>query len=408
MKIDDLLRRRAGELRMAYTKPALQSPPAPTRGFRIRVALAAALTVILLAVPIALFRSGNGNSLGQPETEPPGSRQETTTPPTSIPSTTAGLIEDVAPPVGIEGPYPHSANTDTDSEELATTFGDPIATPARRLLQRSFAGITFRLSERPSEAGRCLEVTAVVNDVVHSRGGTCDLFGNPSSTAWDLERPIRFSVNDKDLVVFFGRAGSDVATVRVTGPVDVADTQVSEAWLAVSEVAGELPEIVVASYAPDGSLLMSEAVPMEPVHTGGPLKSATLLDVDGLLAELQIAGATAARVPTANVLGSPFDGGEPSRVCVNGYTLMVYEYHEEAFAKWDSRDITAEGQLPGPGVSPADEWGGTPRFFAAGRLIVLHLNNDPTITGLLTDVLGPTLSPDAMEQNGDGYPPCEA
>jgi len=398
VKIDVLLHERAEELRRAYRNPAPQSPPVRTRGFHIGVAVAAALAVVLLAVPIAAFRSGADGVPGPPGSGTPGLPLETTVPPSTEPDPVVPISDSEV------APEPHDLNVPLSGEGF--DIEDAAATPARILRTRSFGTTTFRLSERSREGARCLEVTALVNDVVHSRGGTCGLRGNPSSIAWDIESPIRFTIDDTDLVAFFGRAGSDVATVRVSGPVNVADTQVSGAWLAVAKVSGELPEIVVTSYASDDTKLFSEAVPMEPIHTGGPLPSATVLDAVGLLAELQIAGATVDQ-PSTTSTGSPFSLGEPVQACVNGDPLLMFEFHEEARRKWESADITRDGRLTGPGQIVTPDWEGTPRFFAAGRLIVLYLNEDPTTIALLTDILGPTRSPDAVGNSGTVYLSCE-
>jgi hypothetical protein len=314
-----------------------------------------------------------------------------------------GGSEPAAPPATTTTIEPVAPIEPSPPSDTVLTVHDAVATPVSVLSEHTIAGVTWRLTERGSSAGRCLELTAVVNDTVHSRGGSCHFAPDPSAGAWDLENPIRFSISDSTFTAFFGRAGADVSVVRVAEIPSGVDTDVADAWLVVAEVTDPLAEVLIESLDGDGEILLSERVPINTMD-------ATILDVEGLIAELRIAGATVDRLPSEpSEGGSPFFTAEAVEVdiCVNSRQVRLYEYPSEVDRQRDSDSITTEGQIQGPGRFVIVEWIGAPSFFAGGRLIVLHLGEDLDTLTLLTNILGSTLSPDGVGSRGNGYLPCE-
>ena len=333
-------------------------------------------------------------SRGQPETFTAGRGTASSEPSVTTPSEGDGTET--------EGPTQRPSDEPLRIVEAA-------ATPARPLRQHESSGITWRLTERGTNAGRCLEVTAVVDTAAHSRGGRCHFSPDPSPGAWDLEEPVRFVIGDTTFVVLFGRAGADVAAVRVSDPLAGNDEDVSAAWIVVSDDVGSPIDVVIESIDIDGETLLSERVNADPAN-------ANSLDVAGLIAELEIAGATVTQPAPGpgddgrlfvNPEGSSVWSGDPATLCVNGSSVRLFEYPDTDQRERDSATITTEGQIQGPGFAVIPEWVGPPRFFAAGRLIALHLSEDPTTLNLLTSTFGPTLSPDGVGARGAGEPPCD-
>jgi len=99
---------------------------------------------------------------------------------------------------------------------------------------------------------------------------------------------------------------------------------------------------------------------------------------------------------------SGFFAGTPSGLCVNDRQIRVYEYDTVDDRESESTEITPDGQ---PNALTFVSWVGPPRFFAAGRLIVLDLSGDGAVEDLLASVMGPTLSPDAFGRPSE-EPPC--
>lgn len=247
--------------------------------------------------------------------------------------------------------------------------------------------------------GRCLELTAIVDGSVHSRGGGCSFSPDPTAGAWDLARPLRFSIGDSPIITLFGRAGVDVAGIRIAESPGSIATDVRGVWLIVTKATDS--SVFIESFDGDGENLLSEQVPISAVD-------ASILDVEGLIAELRIARATVNRLPReAGGDGPPFFAGEASAICLNGRQVRLYEYPSRADRDRDSISITKEGQIERPGTLIIAEWVGPPHFFAGGRIIVLHLGEDQDILTLLTNILGPTLSPDGVGSRGTGDLPCD-
>jgi len=128
------------------------------------------------------------------------------------------------------------------------------------------------------------------------------------------------------------------------------------------------------------------------------------LDTEGLIAELDLRGVEVTEVRDA-ASSSPFFTGSARSLCVNGRLVRLFEYESADDRRAESEQITTDGQ---PNDLTLVSWTGSPRFFAAGNLIALHLSGGSETLALLTEILGPTLSPEGIGARGSGDPPCDA
>jgi hypothetical protein len=90
-------------------------------------------------------------------------------------------------------------------------------------------------------------------------------------------------------------------------------------------------------------------------------------------------------------------------LCVDRTRVHVYEYSDDAARVAVSDTISADGsELRSPPDSNGNsnhtivDWIASPHFFAHGRIIVLMLGENAELMTWMTDVLGPTLSPQAF------------
>ena len=100
-----------------------------------------------------------------------------------------------------------------------------------------------------------------------------------------------------------------------------------------------------------------------------------------LEAALTAAGAT---VEVGDSIEQPFFEVQGHELKVNGQSVQVFEWADEASREAVSQNITPEGQF---GTAMID-WVGTPHFWASGKLIVLYVGDDPGAVSLLTTILG--------------------
>ncbi len=83
--------------------------------------------------------------------------------------------------------------------------------------------------------------------------------------------------------------------------------------------------------------------------------------------------------------------------CVDRLRMTVYEYQDRAERQLISATISNDGDTIG---NSSVRWSGPPHFYARGRLIVQVLGNAPKLNNRLTEILGPTLSPDSGPGRG--------
>ncbi len=96
-------------------------------------------------------------------------------------------------------------------------------------------------------------------------------------------------------------------------------------------------------------------------------------------------------------------------LCVNNTQVRVYEYDSHASRAAVSDTISTDGSHVGNTASPNSttivEWIGPPHFFTNGRIVVLVLQDDTPLLQTLTQILGPTISPQASP-NSRVTTPC--
>jgi len=100
-------------------------------------------------------------------------------------------------------------------------------------------------------------------------------------------------------------------------------------------------------------------------------------------------------------------------LCVNRTQVRVYEYGDRASRVAVSDTISPDGSTIGifnPDGSTAGSviftWIGPAHFFAKGRIIVLVLQDDIELLQTLSDIMGPTISPQAS-RSLPATAPCE-
>ena len=100
--------------------------------------------------------------------------------------------------------------------------------------------------------------------------------------------------------------------------------------------------------------------------------------------------------------GSPF-APTANLLCVDSIQVRVYQYADLAARLAISAGISPDGSkitLPLEGSTNKVmlvDWIASPHFFAKGRIIVLVLGDDTRVAKALTQILGPTLSPQARD-----------
>jgi hypothetical protein len=104
-------------------------------------------------------------------------------------------------------------------------------------------------------------------------------------------------------------------------------------------------------------------------------------DLAGLVAALQAAGAT---VETGDTVEQPFFEVQGQQLNVNGQSVEVFEWADEASRAAVSQTITPQGQFGTTMV----EWVSTPHFWASGKIIVLYVGDDDEVVDLITAALG--------------------
>jgi hypothetical protein len=83
-------------------------------------------------------------------------------------------------------------------------------------------------------------------------------------------------------------------------------------------------------------------------------------------------------------INQPFMSVPGYDVKLNGESLQVYEYPDEAARAKDSAKIGPEGEIPGFHVG----WIDRPHFYKSGRIIVIYLGTDEKTLAALEAVLG--------------------
>lgn len=138
-----------------------------------------------------------------------------------------------------------------------------------------------------------------------------------------------------------------------------------------------------ATPAATGSPRPATTASPEPAPSQPPATDDVRQGVQGLVADLVDAGATAETSGTFNGEPLALDG---TLVCVNGEAVRVYSYAipEEAAAAAAQIDPDDPSNVG----SAIVEWVGTPRFWLRDRMIVVYSDDDEATVTLLADLMG--------------------
>lgn len=134
-------------------------------------------------------------------------------------------------------------------------------------------------------------------------------------------------------------------------------------------------------------------------QTGGPGIPDTGAEIGGraeLVESLEALGST---VEEAGQVDQPFFDVDARMIQVDGQTVEVFEFPDEAARETAAGTIEPNASMIG---SMIPEWVDVPYFWAEGRLIVLYVGQDQTVIDRLTSVLG---QPIATGQPAVGSPP---
>ena len=70
---------------------------------------------------------------------------------------------------------------------------------------------------------------------------------------------------------------------------------------------------------------------------------------------------------------------------INGEALQVFEYATPARANTDARQVSADGTTIG---TSKPTWMASPHFFKRGKMIVLYIGENQTVSDVLRTTLG--------------------
>lgn len=120
--------------------------------------------------------------------------------------------------------------------------------------------------------------------------------------------------------------------------------------------------------------------PTEPV--GGPVE-----DRVSLIEALQSAGAT---VEPAGAITQDFFSVPGQMLTINGEAVQVYEYADPLAAEAEAARVSADGSTitTSSGAIAHVDWVAAPRFYRAGRLIVLYVGSAGGVISTLDGTLG--------------------
>jgi hypothetical protein len=139
-----------------------------------------------------------------------------------------------------------------------------------------------------------------------------------------------------------------------------------------------------AATATEPAAATESVVEPTPVSTAAAASGeAAAQDYAALVAALEAAGAT---VEAAGEVQQPFFGPKGQLIKVDGADVQVFEYPEAGVVAHDADQVASDGSTVGTQVMM---WMATPHFYKSGRLILLYVGDEATVTSLLTGALGP-------------------
>jgi hypothetical protein len=96
--------------------------------------------------------------------------------------------------------------------------------------------------------------------------------------------------------------------------------------------------------------------------------------------------AAGAATQPGDEISQPFFSVTGRILRVNGEDVQVFVYRDEATATAEAGLVSRDGRTIG---NTQVSWIGTPHFHRTGRVIVLYVGQNDSVTGVLTTVLGP-------------------
>lgn len=117
-----------------------------------------------------------------------------------------------------------------------------------------------------------------------------------------------------------------------------------------------------------------------------PKTSQAVMDYSTLLANLR---ASAVSVKEGEEVKQPFFSVKGRIVAVDGNDIQVFEYPTPAKMETESKYVSPDGYSFTAGNSVTNvSWIAPPHLYKAGRIMVIYVGIDKTITGLLENILG--------------------
>lgn len=112
-------------------------------------------------------------------------------------------------------------------------------------------------------------------------------------------------------------------------------------------------------------------------------------ETERLIQTLCINGATVIHEGVMPQIANPILHAPGVLLKVNGATVQVYEYPDEAAAQEAIAPIAPDGSGIGPALI---DWMESPHFFSTGRIVVLYIGDDPDVYAALEAALGPQVA----------------
>lgn len=144
------------------------------------------------------------------------------------------------------------------------------------------------------------------------------------------------------------------------------------------------PGLVASPTATEAAAASTTVAPEAPTPspTGEPGRD--FASLDALLAALRETGVAATRIGPGAVSQRPFSVS-PEMAAVNGYEIFIFEFADPAAAQAEAGGLSPDGRaIDGRALA----WELTPRFYRAGRFVVLFLGDEADVRQALEAVLG--------------------
>ena len=134
----------------------------------------------------------------------------------------------------------------------------------------------------------------------------------------------------------------------------------------------------ISLFHPSGDQTISPDTTQEPSVSHG----APVTDYVSLVDNLRASGA---EVEPVGEITQPFFTVTGQTIRIKGADIQVFEFPNEAEAAVDASVISPDGGSTGTTMIT---WVASPHFYRAGKIIVLYVGDDSSITALLTSLLG--------------------